>query len=119
MKISSKTRKGSRVIRRYDQPCTPWERVLRSSGKTKHQIQALKSTLENTDPFELSLRIDQQLDCLYSLVGQRHGLNREKTPLSQLRLNLDQQKTRSVSQPPGSAWRDWTFSKKLKISWRG
>ena len=76
MKINTKTRKGSRVIRRYDQPCTPWERVLRSSGKTKHQIQALKSTLENTDPFELSLRIDQQLDCLYSLVGQRYEQSR-------------------------------------------
>jgi hypothetical protein len=110
MKLSSKTRKGSRVIRRYDQPCTPWERVVKSSGKTAQQIPTLKSTLENTDPFELSRRIDQQLDCLYRLAGQRNGASREKTPLRQLRPNpeLDKQKTR------GSAWRDWTFSKKLK-----
>jgi hypothetical protein len=116
MKISSKTRKGSRVIRRYDQPCTPWERVLKSSGKTGQQIQTLKSTLENTDPFELSRRIDQQLDCLYGLAGQRNGASRGKTPLRQLRLNpeVDQQKPRSPSHRPGSAWRDWTFSKKLK-----
>src|SRR6266498_2971287 len=116
MKISSKTRKGSRVIRRYDQPCTPWERVLKSSGKTGQQIQTLISTLETTDPFGLSRRIDQQLDCLYSLAGQRNGASREKTPLRQPRPNpeLDEQKTRSPSHRPGSAWRDWTFSKKLK-----
>jgi hypothetical protein len=113
MKIRSKTRKGSRVIRRYDQPCTPWQRGLKASVKPGPQIQALKSTLETTDPFELSRRIDHQLDCLYSLAGQRNGASREKTPLRQLRpnLELDNHKTRSL---PGSAWRDWTFSKKLK-----
>ena len=109
MKISTKTRKGSRVMRRYDQPCTPWQRVLKASAKTAPQIQALKSTLDNTDPFELSRRIDQQLDCLYSFAGQRNRASREKTPLRQLRPNpeLGNHKTRSL---PGSAWRDWTFS---------
>jgi hypothetical protein len=113
MKISSKTRKGSRVIRRYDQPRTPWQRVLKASAKPGPQIQALKSTLDNTDPFELSRRIDQQLDCLYSLAGQRNRASREKTPLRQLRPNieLDNHQTPSL---PGSACRDWTFSKKLK-----
>ncbi|HEX2260701.1 MAG TPA: hypothetical protein VHJ56_03650, partial [Candidatus Binatia bacterium] len=116
MKIRTKTRKGSRVIRRYDQPCTPWERVLKSSGKTPQPITALKSTLKTTDPFELSHRIDQQLDSLYGLAAQRNGASREKALASQLRSNLDlqQYKTRSVAPRPGSAWRDWTFSKKLK-----
>src|SRR4030095_5962095 len=112
MKLSRKIRKGSRVMRRYDQPTTPWERVLKSSGKIGQHIQALKSALENTDPFELSRRIDQQLDCLYSLAGQRNGAMGEKTPLRQLR--PDQQNRASLSHRSGSAWRDWTFSKKLK-----
>lgn len=112
MKLRSKTRKGSRVMRRYDPPATPWERVLKSSGKIGQAIQALKSTLENTDPFELSRRIDQQLDCLYSLASQRNGAMREKTPLSGLR--PDEQNRGSLPRRSGSAWRDWTFSKKLK-----
>jgi hypothetical protein len=112
MKLKTKTRKGSRVMRRYDQPATPWQRVLKSSGKIGPQIQALKSTLENTDPFELSARIDQQLDCLYSLAGQRNGAMREKIPLRQLR--PDQQNTGSLAHRSGWAWRNWTFSKKLK-----
>jgi hypothetical protein len=113
MKISSKTRKGSRVIRRYDQPCTPWERVLKGSTKTPQQIQGLKATLENTDPFELSRAIDQKLETLYGLAHQLNGVSRDKAPARQLpKLNLQQQKTSSTR--PGSAWRDWTFSKKLK-----
>jgi hypothetical protein len=112
MKLRSKTRKGSRVMRRYDQPATPWERVLKASGKIGQPIQGLKSTLEKTDPFELSRRIDQQLDCLYSLASQRNGAMREKTPLSQLR--PDERNRGSLSHRSGSAWRDWTFSKKLK-----
>ena len=112
MKLSRKIRKGSRVIRRYDQPATPWTRVLKALEKTRPQTQTLKSTLENTDPFELSRRIDQQLHCLYSFAGQRNGAMREKTPLRQLR--PEKPDTASLSHRSGSAWRDWTFSKKLK-----
>jgi hypothetical protein len=109
MKLSQKIRKGSRVIRHYDQPATPWERVFKSPVKMTQPIQVLKSALDNTDPFELSRRIDQQLDCLYSLAAQRNSAMREKTPLSQLRTDQQHRGSRS-----GSAWRDWTFSKKLK-----
>jgi len=45
------------VIRRYDQAATPLQRVLKSSGKTLPQLQALKAMLKNTDPFELSRHI--------------------------------------------------------------
>jgi hypothetical protein len=102
MKLRTKTRKGSRVIRRYDQPYTPWARVLKAQAQSLPQIQALKATLVNTDPFELSRQIDQQLDRLYSLAAQRKGVSPEKTPIH-----------RSPSLR-GSAWRDWTFSQKLK-----
>ena len=69
--------------------------------------------LKNTDRFELSRHIDQQLEGLYKLAAQRNGAAREKAPLRELRPNLElhKHKTRSL---PGSAWRDWTFSKKLK-----
>src|SRR5439155_26910240 len=94
-------------------PLPRYSRVLKSSGKTLPQLQALKAMLKNTDPFELSRHIDQQLEGLYKLAAQRNGASREKTPLRQLRPNLElhKHKTRSL---PGSAWRDWTFSKKLK-----
>lgn len=115
MKLRTKIRKGSRVMRRYDRPSTPLERVLKSSQKTP-QIEALKATLENTDPFELSRHIDQQLDCLYSLASQRNGLVREKAPLRQLRSNSvpPEHKSCLLAHKSPSPWKNWTFSKKLK-----
>ena len=116
MKLNSKIRKGSRVIRRYDQPSTPLDRVLKSSKKTLPQIQALNSTLKSTDPFELSRLIDRQLDCLYNLAAQRNGAAREKAPLRELRPSpkMDEHKPRSRPHTSPSPWKDWTFSKKLK-----
>jgi len=113
MKLSRKTRKGSRVMRRYDQPCTPWQRVLRVSGKPGEKIQTLKTIVENTDPFELSRHIDQQLDSLYGLARHRNGLSRQNVFATQPPTpTLQSPKTRSDRR--GSAWRDWTFSKQLK-----
>ena len=72
--------------------------------------------LKNTDPFELSRHIDQQLEGLYKLAAQRNGAAREKAPLRELRPNVDahEHKPHSVAQTPRSPWKDWTFSKKLK-----
>jgi hypothetical protein len=114
MKLSCKIRKGSRVIRRYDPPSTPLARMLKSQKKTLPQIRELESLLQNTDPFELSRRIDQQLDRLYGFADQRNGTMREKAPLIELKSNPEpQQHVPPVHQSP-SPWRDWTFSKKLK-----
>lgn len=111
MKLSRKIRKGSRVLRRYDQPATPLERVLPCAEKTP-PIQALKSMAQNTDPFELSQQIDQQLDCLYDLAAQRNSSLRKKNPSTQPQPVPDQA---SLARPTkGSAWRDWTFTKKQK-----
>lgn len=111
MKLSRKIRKGSRVMRRYDQPATPLERVLRTTAKTP-PLQALQSTAQNTDPFELSRHIDQQLDGLYHLASRQNSAQREKTPLRDQKLVADKP---SVSRPRvGSAWRDWAFTKKQK-----
>lgn len=116
MKLSIKIRKGSRVIRRYDQPSTPLQRVLQSSENTLPQIQELKSTLKTTDPFELSRDIDQRLDSLYNLAAQRHGAAREKLPLRELRLKPVAHERMPRSTPPRSRspWTNWTFSRKLK-----
>jgi hypothetical protein len=114
MKLRTKIRKGSRVIRHYDQPCTPLQRVLKSQKIIVPQLQGLKSLLQNTDPFELSGRIDQQLDALYRLATQRNGATREKTPIRELPSNAVPAKHNSRPHKPRSPWKDWTFSQKLK-----
>ncbi len=110
MKLNRKIRKGSRVMRCYDLPATPLERVLQSAEKTA-QLQALKSMAKKTDPFELSGQIDQQLDCLYNLKAEQRPLreiNRFTQPLTGPdRLSLAPPKR-------GSAWRHWAFTRKQK-----
>ncbi len=116
VKLNSKIRKGSRVMRRYDPPSTPLERVVKLAPKAVTQIQTLKSMLKNTDPFELSGQIDRQLDCLYKLAAQRNGAVRDKTPFTKMRPSPlpPKPKPRSGGCPPGSPWRQWIFSRKVK-----
>ena len=96
MKLQCKIRKGSRLIRRYDTPCTPFERVVESRKGDPKKLAALKHTLKTTDPFELSTRIDQQLQRIYKLASHADRAPRERPPLKQ------------------TPWRNWTFSKKLQ-----
>jgi hypothetical protein len=114
MKLSSKIRKGSRLIRRYDPPSTPLARVLRSQKKALPPIRELQSLLQNTDPFELSRRIDQQLDRLYSLADKRNAALHEKVPPIELEAKPGSQQQPPVLNQSPSPWRNWTFSRKLK-----
>ncbi len=60
-KIIEKVRAGSKTIKRYDKPKTPYQRVLEAkevSATTKEQLQALYNSL---NPFELRKRIDEKL----------------------------------------------------------
>src|SRR5437667_2063626 len=89
-------------------PLPRYSACLNPQGKLS-QLDALKAMLKNTDPFELSRHIDQQLEGLYKLAAQRNGAAREKAPLRELRPNVD-----AHEHKPHSPWKDWTFSKKLK-----
>lgn len=118
MKLRSKIRKGSRLIRRYDTPRTPFERVLDCQQADPKKVAALDHTLKTTDPFELSGRIDQQLEHLYQLANRADRAPRETPPLEQTRQNLkttpNQRMPGPISHRTPSPWRDWTFSKKLQ-----
>src|SRR5262249_43198096 len=52
MKLRTKTRKGSRVIRRYDQPRTPWARVLKAQVKPFPSNPAVKSSAAQPYPLK-------------------------------------------------------------------
>lgn len=118
MKLLTKVRKGSRLIRRYDSPRTPFQRVLACKETDPRRVEALKNALKATDPFELSQHIDQQLERLYHFASRGDGSPRETPPLKQPRLSV-----RTASKGQGhlitpqrspSPWRGWTFSRKIK-----
>lgn len=70
MKLLTKVRKGSRRIRRYDRPRTPFERVGACPEADPEKVAALRRVRAHTDPFALSQRIDQQLDRWYRVARQ-------------------------------------------------
>jgi hypothetical protein len=90
MKLSKKTRVGSKLKRCYDKPQTPLERVLQCSQADPVKVQRLKRLREQTDPFELAKRIEQKLDRIYQLANQRVS-PQPKEPLSQSPTRSEQQ----------------------------
>jgi hypothetical protein len=71
MKLKSKTQKGSRLIRRYDPPQTPWHRVLACPQKHTQKVKELAAQRDTLDPFQLSRRIDQKLARIDTLASRR------------------------------------------------
>ncbi|MBI2361142.1 MAG: hypothetical protein HYV04_19930 [Deltaproteobacteria bacterium] len=61
MRLRTRVRKGSRFIRRYDAPLTPFEWVVQCAKTNPGKLSTLQRVLNTTDPFELSRCIDQQL----------------------------------------------------------
>lgn len=118
MKLQCKLRKGSRLIRRYDMPRTPFERVLECQQKDPHKVAVLEHMLKSTDPFELSGRIDRQLQRIYQLASRVDRTPRATPPLKPKLNNqgttLKQKRSGPLLHGNPSPWRGWTFSKRLQ-----
>jgi hypothetical protein len=97
MKLVRKVRVGSRLIRRYDRPQTPFERVKACAEVDARKVAPLERVRESTDPFALSQRIDRHLERLWGLATRATRTPREAAP--------------RPPQPRGKTpWRGWTFS---------
>jgi transposase InsO family protein len=66
-KLVSKRRVGSRVLKRYDAPQTPAQRVLATPGLTAEQRRGLEQQHAALDPIALARDIQQTLDILWKL----------------------------------------------------
>ena len=72
-KLLSKRRVGSKVIKRYDAPQTPYQRVLAAGVLTPAQRHALEQQFHALDPIALARDIQQALDELWKLADTRHA----------------------------------------------
>jgi hypothetical protein len=100
MKLVRKVRVGSRLLRRYDAPHTPFERVRACPEADPAKVAALQRILETTDPFALSQRIDRHLEHLWALATRARRTPRETVP-------------RSPRPRATTPWRGWTFSRRV------
>jgi len=70
VKLVRKERVGSRIRRRYDRPHTPFERVLACPEADPRTCARLRFLRDRLDPFDLSRRIDQQIEHIQSLASR-------------------------------------------------
>lgn len=101
MKLVRKVRVGSRLIRRYAPPQTPFERVRACPEADPAKMAVLQRMWETTDPFVLSRRIDQHLERLWALATRATRTPREAAP----------RRPQPRKQTP---WRGWTFSPRVQ-----
>jgi len=61
VKLLAKERRGAKVIKVYDAPQTPYERVMASERVSDYAKRGLKKVFDNTNPFMLRKAIDAKL----------------------------------------------------------
>jgi hypothetical protein len=68
-KLKEKLRIGSKIVRKYHSPQTPYQRVLESPEISDDVKQKLKLRFESLDPIELRERIEQKLKRVKALAS--------------------------------------------------
>jgi len=71
IRLLKKERRGARLVRKYDKPKTPLDRLIESGKGDAAKIAEFKKLRDNLDPFELSAAIDRKLKRIYSLANRR------------------------------------------------
>lgn len=69
-KLVAKERDGSRVVKRYDEPRTPYQRLLDSGALADEERGRLQAQLRSINPVALRRRIDALLRQVWQLGGQ-------------------------------------------------
>lgn len=71
MKLMRKTRIGARIKKEYDEPKTPYQRLLESADLSIEAKEKLKLRYESLDPFALSEGLDKRLERFFWLVKRK------------------------------------------------
>jgi hypothetical protein len=69
IKLQKKIRKGSHLIRKYDTPQTPLDRLLASKQGNRTMLRALARQRATCDPFVLAQRIERHIETIWDLAN--------------------------------------------------
>lgn len=73
VKLAGKKRVGSKLLRRYETPKTPFQRVLDAGGGHPQRIAQLQRLRKSLDPFTLATTIERKLESIFRLANRRHS----------------------------------------------
>lgn len=71
LKLRSKSRKGSKTLRKYFKPQTPYQRLLDCPHLTQEQKQRLRAQYQNLNPFDLKEQVEQKLKLVFDTTRVR------------------------------------------------
>lgn len=71
MKLKSKTRIGGRIVKEYDEPQTPFARLINSPYLSQEDKQTLLARREHLNPFRLREELDRKLKWYFRIVDIR------------------------------------------------
>jgi len=83
MKLIEKTRIGSKVIKKYDKPWTPYQRVLESPLVPDSKKQQLKEQYATLNPAELKRKITKLQQKLLKMVSLKETLRKQHVDSNQ------------------------------------
>ncbi len=71
MKLTEKTRVGGRIIKKYDTPKTPYQRVMNSGKLDLQERSQLKRRIEGKNPFYLKQELEKRLKIFFKIVERK------------------------------------------------
>ena len=69
MKLKEKTRINSRYKKKYEEPQTPYQRLIDSNDIDEEQKSKLQAQFKKLDPFKLKARIEKKLKAIFELMS--------------------------------------------------
>lgn len=76
MKLREKERNGARITKRYDEPKTPFERLMLAPNLSDEKKEELRERFKRLNPFELKRGLENRLEAFFSLL--RRGKTEKK-----------------------------------------
>src|SRR4029453_3965689 len=73
IQLQKKVRQGSRLIRTYDTPATPLDRLLACAQGKDTMIHYLERKRATCDPFVLAQTIECQIEAIWDLANSRYS----------------------------------------------
>jgi len=96
VKLIRTVRKGSRKVRRYDQPRTPLDRLADMPGANRQKVEQLLHLRPRLDPFTLAGIIRRKLDRIWSL---HHTRSKTLKPKGVSDMEISRSLSRTLSSP--------------------
>ena len=67
-KLKEKVRVGARIVKKYDTPKTPYQRLLDSDDVCSEKKEKIRSIKKQLNPFELRKGLEAKLDHFFKVV---------------------------------------------------